>query len=290
MTFSLSFEFFPTHTAQGLTKLLETASYLKKLHPKFFSVTFGAGGTTQSRTYEAVSSLLEHTGIPVAPHLSCIGATRENIKQILAAYESIGVQRLVALRGDLPSGMMSPGEFQYANELVEYIRTISGDTFHIEVACYPEYHPQAFNAQSDFNNFVRKIKAGADSAITQYFYHPDAYFHFVEICQKAGIHNPIVPGIMPILNHRNLALFSDRCGADLPRWIRKELECLEQDTEALFEFGVDVVTNLCHELIQGGAPGLHFYTLNQHKASIKICQNLKLISQHATQDIHEYSD
>ncbi|MFO1258288.1 MAG: methylenetetrahydrofolate reductase [NAD(P)H] [Gammaproteobacteria bacterium] len=289
MTFSLSFEFFPPHTEQGQAKLLETAAHLKKFNPKFFSVTFGAGGTTQSKTYETVALLLEKHGIPVAPHLSCIGATKENIKKILHAYETIGVKRLVALRGDLPSGMMSPGEFQYANELVEYIRVISGNTFRIEVACYPEYHPQAFNAQSDFKNFVRKVKAGANSAITQYFYHPEAYFHFVDICQKAGIHNPIVPGIMPILNHRSLALFSDRCGADLPRWIRKELECLEQNSEALFDFGVDVVSRLCDELIQGGAPGLHFYTLNQHKASIKICQNLKLIAHHVTSNIHEYS-
>lgn len=289
MQFDLSFEFFPPNTEKGMVKLNTTALTLKQLNPKFFSITFGAGGSTQARTYETVSSLFRKTAVPIAPHLSCIGATKESIQNTLAAYQTMNVQRLVVLRGDLPSGMISPGDFQYANELVAYIREITGDTFYIEVGCYPEYHPQAPNAQSDLDNFIRKIQAGANSAITQYFYQPDAYFHFVEICHKKGVTVPIIPGIMPILNHRNLALFSDRCGADLPRWIRKELECLDHDPDALKEFGIEVVTRLCDDLIKGGAPGLHFYTLNQSAASIRICENLKLIPKNAPQNIHEYT-
>lgn len=272
---SLSFEFFPPQTAEGMQKLIATRKQLEALQPEFFSVTFGAGGSTRDRTLETVQNI-QADGYPAAPHLSCIGSTRDNIRAILQTYKNLGIKRIVALRGDLPSGMAGTGEFQYANELVEFIRKESGDTFHIEVAAYPEFHPQAKSPRDDLLNFERKVKAGADSAITQYFYNADSYFHFVEQCQKLGITIPIVPGIMPIVKFSQLARFSDTCGAEIPRWIRKTLESYGDDADAIKAFGADVVSKLAEQLLAGGAPGLHFYTLNQAAPSLDIYKRLGL--------------
>lgn len=278
MTFSLSFEFFPPKSEQAEANLLETAKKLGALNPSFYSVTFGAGGSTRERTVETVLDIHKTTGICTAPHLSCIASTRESIKELLLSYQTKGIRRIVALRGDLPSGIMSAGELRYANELVEFIRQETGDHFHIEVAAYPEIHPQAANANADLLNFKRKVEAGANSAITQYFYSADAYFRFVEDSQKQGITIPIVPGIMPITNFTQLARFSDACGAEIPRWVRKRLEALGDDRDSIRAFGIEVVTGLCERLIEVGVPGLHFYTLNQAETCLTILGNLDLPS------------
>jgi methylenetetrahydrofolate reductase (NADPH) len=257
-----SFEFFPPQTSEGVEKLTATRKQLALLKPAYFSVTFGAGGSTRDRTLETIQQI-HAEGHVAAPHLSCIGSTRENIRALLFAYREMGIDRIVALRGDLPSGMGSIGEFQYANELVSYIRAQTGSHFHIEVAAYPEFHPQAKSPREDLTNFKRKVMAGADTAITQYFYNADAYFRFVDECRKMGVTVPIVPGIMPIIKFSQLARFSDACGAEIPRWMRKTLESFGDDNEAIQSFGLDVVTRLCEKLLAGGAPGLHFYTLNQ---------------------------
>lgn len=271
----ISFEFFPPQTPEGMEKLESTHRQLAVLDPEFFSVTFGAGGSTQERTLQAVAHI-KAQGSDVAPHLSCVGSTRENIRSLLKTYQQQGVRRIVALRGDMPSGMGSIGEFQYANELVEFIRAETGDHFHIEVAAYPEVHPQARSARDDLLNFKRKIDAGANSAITQYFYNADSYFYFVAECRKLGITAPIVPGIMPIVKFSQLARFSEMCGAEIPRWMRKTLEGYGDDNEAVQAFGLDAVTALCEKLLAGGAPGLHFYTLNQAAPSLAIWQRLGL--------------
>jgi len=270
-----SFEFFPPKTEEGETRLRATCETLAKLKPRFFSVTFGAGGSTRERTFDTVREI-QGRGLEAAPHLSCIGSTRENIREILNGYRAAGIRHLVALRGDLPSGMGRPGEFRYANELVSFIRAETGDHFHIEVAAYPEFHPQAPNARADLDNFRRKIDAGADSAITQYFYNADAYFGFVSQCEARGVEIPIVPGIMPITNYTQLARFSDMCGAEIPRWIRKRLEALGDDSASIRQFGEEVVTALCERLLAAGAPGLHFYTMNQAGPTVAIWKNLQL--------------
>jgi methylenetetrahydrofolate reductase (NADPH) len=271
-----SFEFFPPKTRDGVIKLEATSKVLAELKPRFFSVTFGAGGSTRDRTYETVIDLHESSGVDAAPHISCISSTRESIREMLHAYLGKGIRHIVALRGDMPSGMVEPGDFRYANELVSFIRKETGDHFHIEVAAYPEYHPQASNPDRDLDNFKRKIEAGADSAITQYFYNADAYFHFIERCERLGIDIPIVPGIMPITNYHQLARFSDVCGAEIPRWIRKRLETFDEDSDSIRAFGMDVVTRLCARLLEQGAPGLHFYTLNRAEPSMAIWKNLGL--------------
>lgn len=271
----ISFEFFPPQTPEGMEKLAITRKQLTAVNPEYFSVTFGAGGSTQERTLETVRQI-KADGFQVAPHLSCVGSTRDKIRTLLQSYQQMGVDRIVALRGDMPSGMASIGEFQYANELVSYIRAQTGEHFHIEVAAYPEFHPQAKSARDDLINFKRKVAAGADSAITQYFYNADSYFHFVDECRKLGITIPIVPGIMPIVKYSQLARFSDMCGAEIPRWMRKTLESYGDDNEAVQAFGLDVVTELCEKLLAGGAPGLHFYTLNQAGPSMEIWKRLGL--------------
>jgi len=271
----LSFEFFPPKTPEGMEKLRATRKQLAQLHPEFFSVTFGAGGSTRDRTLETVIEI-QQEGHKAAPHLSCIGSTRDNIRAILDEYKSHGIRHIVALRGDLPSGMACAGEFRYANELVEFIRAETGDWFDIEVAAYPEYHPQAPSAQADLVNFKRKVDAGANAAITQYFYNADAYFNFIDECQAMGITIPIVPGIMPITNFSQLARFSDACGAEIPRWLRWKLQGYGDDSAAIRAFGLDVVTGLCERLLKNGAPGLHFYTLNQAGLISTIWQRLGL--------------
>ncbi len=277
----ISFEFFPPQTDEGVEKLASTRTQLATLHPEFFSVTFGAGGSTRDRTLETVIQI-KAEGFQAAPHLSCVGSTRENIRTILKTYRDAGIRRIVALRGDLPSGMATAGEFQYANELVQFIRSETGEQFHLEVAAYPEFHPQAKSARDDILNFKRKIDAGADSAITQYFYNADSYFHFVDECRKLGVTAPIVPGIMPIVRYSQLARFSDACGAEIPRWMRKTMEGFGDDNESVQAFGLDVVTRLCEKLLTGGAPGLHFYTLNQAKPCLAICERLGLSNVHST--------
>jgi methylenetetrahydrofolate reductase (NADPH) len=270
-----SFELFPPQTPEGLEKLRVTRRQLAQLAPAFFSVTYGAGGTTRERTLGVVLEI-QAEGQQVAPHLSCVASTRESIRDMLRHYLAAGVRRVVALRGDMPSGMADAGEFRYASDLVAFIRAEFGDALHIDVAAYPEYHPQARTAQEDLRNFKRKIEAGANGAITQYFYSPDAYFAFVEECEAAGIGVPIVPGIMPIGRFAQLARFSDACGAEIPRWIRRKLEGFGDDSASIRSFGLDVVTNLCDRLLRGGAPGLHFYTLNQAGPTTTIWQRLGL--------------
>lgn len=269
-----SFEFFPPKTAEGVSRLRETREQLAKLEPAFFSVTFGAGGSTREGTFETVKQI-QDSGSHGAPHISCIGTTRASISEMLAAYRAIGVTRVVALRGDIPSGMVERGDFRHANELVSFIREQTGDAFHIEVAAYPEYHPEAAGPAQDLGNFQRKVAAGADSALTQYFYNPDAYFRFVDACRGSGITIPIVPGVMPITNYRQLARFSDSCGAEIPRWLRGRLQELQDDLPALRAFGLDVVTGLCQSLLSRGAPGLHFYTLNRFEAVQEIWRRLQ---------------
>lgn len=269
-----SFEFFPPKNDQAAGNLEITITKLAVLKPRFCSVTFGAGGSTREKTFETVVDIQRRTGIESAPHISCIASTKQSIREVLKSYVSHGIRRIVALRGDMPSGMLSAGEFRYANELVDFIRAETGDHFHIEVAAYPEVHPQAANAEADLRNFKRKVDAGANSAITQYFYNPEAYFRFIDDCKKLGIDIAIVPGIMPITNYFQLSRFSELCGADIPRWIRKRLEVFGDDRQSIRAFGVEVVTNLCRRLLDEGAPGLHFYTLNQAEATLEIWKNL----------------
>jgi methylenetetrahydrofolate reductase (NADPH) len=270
---NFSIEFFPPKTAEGADKLRLTRAKLSELNPKYFSVTFGAGGSTQRGTLDTVVEILA-AGEQAAPHLSCVGGTRESIREILAEFKSHNIKRIVALRGDLPSGYGAAGEFRYANELVEFIRQETGDWFHIEVAAYPEVHPQAKSPQDDLLAFERKIKAGANSAITQYFYNADAYFQFVEQTRKLGIDVPVVAGIMPITNYTQLMRFSDMCGAEIPRWVRLKLASFGDDSASIKAFGLDVVTGLCERLLQGGAPGLHFYSMNQAAATTALWQRL----------------
>jgi methylenetetrahydrofolate reductase (NADPH) len=272
-THNFSIEFFPPKTLEGADKLRVTRRKLAELNPTYFSVTFGAGGSTQQGTLDTVLDIMAD-GHLAAPHLSCIGATRESIRAILKQFQDQGIRRLVALRGDLPSGYGGAGELRYANELVEFIRAETGDWFHIEVAAYPEVHPQARSPQDDLLNFERKIKAGANAAITQYFYNADAYFQFVDNAQKLGIDAPIVAGIMPITNYTQLMRFSDMCGAEIPRWVRLKLASFGDDSDSIKAFGLDVVTSLCERLLAGGAPGLHFYSMNQAVATTAIWQRL----------------
>ncbi|WNL42224.1 methylenetetrahydrofolate reductase [NAD(P)H] [Halomonas sp. PAMB 3264] len=269
----ISFEFFPPSTEAGREKLIHVRDALAATNPRFFSVTYGAGGSTQARTQDIVRRVSE-SGITTAPHLSCIGSEKAQLRDLLAQYREEGVESLVALRGDLPSGMASIGELRYANELVEFIRAETGDHFNIAVAAYPESHPQAANLERDVENFARKMNAGADMAITQYFFTADAYFHFVERARAHGVTQPIIPGIMPITNYTKLARFSDACGAEIPRWIRKQLESFGDDHESIAAFGTEVVTRLSQRLLDGGAPGLHFYTLNQSAPVLKVVNNL----------------
>ena len=270
-----SIEFFPPATPEAVARLRATREELARLGPKFFSVTYGAGGSTRDRTLAAVLEI-KAAGQNAAPHISCIGSTRESIRATLDTYREHGIRHLVALRGDLPSGTADAGEFRYANELVEFIRAATGDWFHIEVAAYPEYHPQARNPGEDLANFRRKIDAGADSAITQYFFNAAGYYRFVDEARAAGVGVPIVPGIMPILSFSKLARFSDACGAEIPRWIRLKLESFGDDAESIRAFGLDVVTGLCADLLEHGAPGLHFYTLNQAALTKAVWQRLEL--------------
>lgn len=272
---TFSCEFFPPNTEEGAQKLALTAAELARLKPEFFSVTYGAGGSTQARTLKAVLDL-RAAGHSAAPHISCIGSTRAGVRAILQQYKDNGITHLVALRGDLPSGTAMAGEFHYANELVSFIREEFGEHFFIEVAAYPEYHPQARSAQEDLKNFKRKVEAGANSAITQYFYNADCYYHFVDECEAMGLDVPIVPGIMPIGRFSQLARFSDACGAEIPRWMRKKLEGYGDDTDSIRAFGLDVVTRLCADLLAAGAPGLHFYTMNQSSLTTEIWKRLKL--------------
>jgi len=276
LTRAFSFEFFPPQTPEGVEKLRTTRQQLAQFSPKFFSVTFGAGGSTQDRTFETVLEIQAEGYAEAAPHLSCIGSTSENIRSQLQKYLDSGISYLVALRGDLPSGMAQPREFRYAADLVEFIRREFGNVFHIEVAAYPEYHPQANSAQDDLQNFKRKVEAGADSAITQYFYNADAYFRFVNACEIANIKIPIVPGIMPINRFTQLARFSDACGAEIPRWLRKKMEGYGDDSASIRAYGLDVVTDLCSQLLDAGAPGLHFYTMNSPDLTTTIWQRLGL--------------
>ena len=270
-----SFEFFPPKTPEGTAKLRETVRQLAQFDPAFFSVTFGAGGSTQEGTLATVLDI-RAAGHAAAPHISCIGSTRDSIRAVIHRYKDAGIRHTVALRGDLPSGMAVAGEFRHATDLVQFIRGETGDHFHIEVAAYPEYHPQARNAQEDLKHFITKVQAGANSAMTQYFYNPDAYFHFVEQVGAMGVSIPIVPGIMPIAGFSQLARFSDACGAEIPRWARRKMEGYGDDTASIRAFGLDLVTELCVKLLEGGAPGLHFYTLNQAGLSSTIWQRLGL--------------
>jgi methylenetetrahydrofolate reductase (NADPH) len=273
----LSVEFFPPKTAEGAAKLRSVREQLAAaLKPTFFSVTFGAGGSTQDGTLATVKEIHE-AGQQAAPHLSCVGSSKEKIRELLAQYKALGINRIVALRGDLPSGMGQYGEFHHADELVSFIRSETDSHFHIEVAAYPEMHPQAKSMTDDVLRFANKMKAGADSAITQYFFNSDAYFRFVDEAAKLGVDQPIVPGIMPITNSTQLLRFSDACGAEVPRWIRLRLQSFGDDTASIKAFGLDVVTDLCDQLSVAGAPGLHFYSLNQADTTLNIAKNLNLI-------------
>jgi methylenetetrahydrofolate reductase (NADPH) len=276
----LSVEFFPSKTAEGAEKLRTVRDELAKaLKPTFFSVTFGAGGSTQDGTFSAVKEIHE-AGQEAAPHLSCVGSSKEKISTLLAQYKTLGVKRIVALRGDLPSGMGQYGEFHHADELVQFIRSETGSHFHIEVAAYPEMHPQAKTMIDDVQRFANKMKAGADSAITQYFFNSDAYFKFVDEAAKLGVDQPIVPGIMPITNSTQLMRFSDACGAEIPRWIRLRLQSFGDDTASIKAFGLEVVTDLCDQLMVAGSPGLHFYSLNQSEPVLSIVKDLGLANRH----------
>lgn len=270
-----SFEFYPPKTEEGAVSLQTVYEKLSAKNPDFFSVTFGAGGSTRDKTFDTVVEI-QSKGFSAAPHLSCVASTKANIRNILNSYRDNGIHKIVALRGDMPSGMMSAGEFRFANELVEFIRAETGNHFHINVAAYPEVHPQAVNANEDFKNFKRKVDAGANAAITQYFYNAEAYFYFVDNCQKHGIDIPIFPGIMPIIQYTQLFRFSEMCGADIPRWMRKRLESYGDDRQAIQSFGLELVTDLCQRLLDFGAPGLHFYTMNQSAPTLAILENLKL--------------
>ena len=276
--FPISVEFFPTKTPEGAAKLRGVREQLYALQPQFCSVTYGAGGSTQEGTFATVGEILAE-GMSAASHFSCIGATRASVRDELAQLKAMGVKRLVALRGDLPSGYGVGGEFHYASDLVEFIRAETGNAFQIEVAAYPEVHPQARSPEHDLQAFATKVRAGADSAITQYFFNADAYLRFVDDTQRLGLAVPIVPGIMPILGSTQLMRFSDACGAEIPRWIRLRLQGFGDDTASIKAFGLDVVTELCARLLQGGAPGLHFYTMNQSAATLEICRRLGLPAQ-----------
>lgn len=267
-----SCEFFPPNDEQSAARLKQAQERLAAIKPAFFSVTYGAGGTTRNRTFEAVLNIQQNSGVEAAPHLTCVASTLESVRAILHYYIENGIRRIVALRGDRPSGagLSAPGELRYANELVEFIRKETGEHFHIEVAAYPEFHPQARSPVHDIANFKRKIDAGANSAITQYFYSAEAYLRFVDSCEKAGIDVPIIPGIMPITNYKQLARFSAMCGAEIPSWLRKRLEMYGDDLEAIREFGLEVVAELCRQLLQQGAPGLHFYTMNRAAPTLSI--------------------
>jgi methylenetetrahydrofolate reductase (NADH) len=270
-----SIEFFPPNTPEGVEKLRTVRMQLAQLSPAYFSVTHGAGGATRDKTISTVLEI-QAAKLAAAPHISCVASTRTSIRELLNAYRDAGINRIVALRGDLPSGLGDPGEFRYANELVEFIRSETGDHFHIEVACYPEYHPQARSPDADLLAFARKVQAGANAAITQFFYNPDAYFSFVDAARKAGIDVPIVPGIMPFHNFSKIVRFADSCGAEVPRWVRMRMEKFYDDAPSIRAFGLDVVTSLCERLLEGGAPGLHFYTLNQAGLTTEIWQRLRL--------------
>ena len=269
----LSFEFFPPNTPAGSDKLLGVVGELARLQPEFFSVTYGAGGSTREKTLATVQAIAS-TGHEAAPHLSCVGATGQSISEILQTYRTQGIRRLVALRGDLPSGTAVSGDFRFASDLVAFIRASQGSDWHIEVAAYPEYHPQQRYARKDVEHFAAKMKAGANSAITQFFFNPDAYFHFVEEAAKLGVEDPIVPGIMPIHNFARIAQFAQRDGIEIPRWVALKMEGFLDDTASIREFGLEVVSRLCERLLQGGAPGLHFYTLNQSGLTMEVCRRL----------------
>jgi len=269
----ISFEFFPPNTPVGTEKLRTVVADLSVVKPEFFSVTYGAGGTTRDKTLATVKDIAS-TGHEAAPHLSCVGSTRESIAEILATYRAQGIRRIVALRGDLPSGTATAGEFRYANELVSFIRETQGADWHIEVAAYPEYHPQQRYAKRDMEHFAHKMKSGADSAITQFFFNPDAYFHFVDEARKLGVDQPIVPGIMPIHSYAKIAQFAQRDGIEIPRWVALKMEGFMDDAASVRAFGVEVVTRLCQRLIAGGAPSIHFYTLNQSGLSLDVCKGL----------------
>lgn len=272
----LSFEFFPPKSFEGMQDLLVVAEHLKAHSPEFFSVTFGAGGSTRERTIETVNTLKEKVGVPVAPHISCIGYDKNELANILEQYKSMGVKRIVVLRGDLPSGMVSSGDFELASEFVKFIRVMTGDHFYIEVAAYPEYHPQARSAVEDIINLKDKFEAGANCAITQYFFNTDAYFYFLDECAKQDINMPIIPGIMPIMQFTKLVRFSELCGAEVPRWLYKRLEAYGNDTQSVQAFGFDVVSRMCERLLAGGAPGLHFYTLNQGDMCSKLLSQFSI--------------
>ncbi|UKE46580.1 methylenetetrahydrofolate reductase [NAD(P)H] [Xanthomonas cerealis] len=271
---AISFEFYPPKTDEQRAQLDRTAARLKAYAPEYVSCTFGAGGSTLSYTSETVRHLKQHHGFEAAPHLSCVGGSREEIRELLKLYRAIGCRRLVALRGDLPSGMGHPGDLRYAADLIAFIRAEHGDAFHLEVGAYPETHPQASDALSDLRHFKAKVEAGADGAITQYFYNADAYFHFVDAVRKLGVQIPIVPGIMPISNFSQLRRFSEQCGAEIPRWIGKRMQALGDDADAIREFGADLVAALCERLLAGGAPALHFYTLNLAKPTTSVLSRL----------------
>lgn len=273
MQLPLSFEFFPTKTPEGAVKLRAVRQQLYAMRPEFCSVTYGAGGSTHDGTFAAVREILEEGG-DAASHFSCIGATKATVRAQLGELKAMGVKRLVALRGDLPSGYGAGGEFQYASDLVAFIREETGRDFHVEVACYPEVHPQARSPESDLNAFAQKVRAGADSAITQYFFNADAYFRFVDEAQRRGITTPIVPGVMPITSSTQLMRFSDACGAEIPRWVRLRLQSYGDDIASIKAFGLDVVTRLCERLRDGGAPALHFYTMNQSAATLALLERL----------------
>jgi methylenetetrahydrofolate reductase (NADPH) len=276
---SFSFELFPPRTPEGVAKLRPLIGRLAEVRPNYFSVTHGAGGSDQDGTYETIMAVVETTGVEAVPHLTCVGSTRAHVAALLDRYRAAGVKRIVALRGDLPATAMSPaapGEFHYANELVSFIRETHGDAFEIEVAAYPEMHPQAPSPGVDFENFLRKVEAGANGALTQLFYNADAYFDFMARCGKAGIRIPVVPGIMPITSFANAVRFCNGCGADLPRWVRLRLEQLQDDKPALLDFGLEVVTRLCETLLRNGVPGLHFYTINQADPTLRLWKNLGL--------------
>jgi methylenetetrahydrofolate reductase (NADPH) len=273
MSLPVSFEFFPPKTPEGAAKLREARKQLYALKPEFCSVTYGAGGSTQQGTFETVSEILAE-GVDAASHLSCVGATKGKVRDALAALKAMGVRRIVALRGDLPSGYGTGGEFQYASDLIAFIREESGEQFKIDVACYPEVHPQARSAEADLQAFATKVRAGANAAITQYFFNADAYFRFVDDVRGLGLDIPVVAGIMPITNSSQLMRFSEACGAEIPRWIRLRLQGFGDDSKSIRAFGLDVVTALCEQLRAGGAPCFHFYTLNQAPATVEICRRL----------------
>ena len=276
MSLPISFEFFPPKTPEGADKLRTVRQQLYALQPQFCSVTYGAGGSTQEGTFATVREILAE-GQDAASHFSCIGATRESVRAELAQLQAMGVRRLVALRGDLPSGYGLGGAFQYASDLVAFIRAETGDAFHIEVAAYPEMHPQARSFEADLQAFATKVRAGANSAITQYFFNADAYSRFIEVAQRLGVHIPIVPGLMPITGASQLLRFSDACGAEIPRWIRLRLQGFGDDTASIRAFGLDVVSQLGEQLLRAGAPGLHFYTMNQSAPTLALCQRLGLV-------------